>query len=306
MRQGPEYRITVVVNLTGENRVHQRSRAGKRHHRRLDAYRRIEKKAADIRNRANAGVPHVELALVRLRIGDKFFEIIGRKILADRKQLRLLGNQPDRLEILLRVIAEIGIEKRCRRMRTHVPGNQRVAISSGARRAQRSDGAAGAADIFDDELLSEVARKDVGNDPSGDVGWPAGSEWHNHGHRFCRVILRLRSADARKQNKQSRELSFSHRPLPLNFLQFFMDGTIPCCARECSRRKPGANAQWRSEMELPPRQSCALLRISRRATPADTYDALWAPGEVALKSPLPIAAARTPLASGWAAFAETV
>jgi len=48
-------------------------------------------------------VPHVELALVRLCVGDEFLEIVGRKVLANREQLRLLGDKPDRLEILLRV-----------------------------------------------------------------------------------------------------------------------------------------------------------------------------------------------------------
>src|SRR5262245_50003103 len=59
------------------------------------------------------------------------------------------------------------------------------------------------------------------------------------------------------------------------------------------------------ELELSPRQTCALLRISRRAAPAVTYDVLWAPGEVALKSLCPIAAALTLVVSGWAASAET-
>src|SRR5262249_26391943 len=84
-----------------------------------------------------------------------------------------------------------------------------------------------------------------------------------------------------------------------------MGGTIPCCARQCSRRKPTANAQWPAEVELPLRQTCALLRISRRAALADPYDTLWALGEVALKSLRPIAAALTLFVSGWAASAET-
>jgi hypothetical protein len=59
------------------------------------------------------------------------------------------------------------------------------------------------------------------------------------------------------------------------------------------------------ELELFRRQSCALLRISRRAARADTYDALWVLGEATLKSLYTIAAALTLFASGWTASAET-
>src|SRR5215510_11890054 len=84
-----------------------------------------------------------------------------------------------------------------------------------------------------------------------------------------------------------------------------MGGTLPRCIRECS----GANRVRRPRTArvgtFPRRQTCALLRISRRAAQAVTYDVLWAPGEVALKSLCPIAAALTLLVSGWAASAET-
>ncbi len=153
-----------------------------------------------------------------------------------------------------------------------------------------------------------MAREDVGHDAPGDVGRSTGRERHDYGHRLCRIVLRLRPADSGEHDKQRRELSSSHRPLPLS-LQVFMGGTIPRCARECSHRKPGTNAWWPARMSWSWNflcdKSCALLRISHRAARADIYDGLRAPGEAALKSLCPIAAALALIVSGWAASAET-
>ena len=56
-------------------------------------------------------MPHVELALVGLRVDDELLEVVGREVLAHREQLGLLGDQADRLEVLLGVIAQVGIKK---------------------------------------------------------------------------------------------------------------------------------------------------------------------------------------------------
>jgi hypothetical protein len=93
-----------------------------------------------------------------------------------------------------------------------------------------------------------------------------------------------------------------------------MDGTIPWCGREAhddrhillsafSQTKAIQRAPVKLELYL--RQTCALLCISHRAVRADTYDALRALGEAALKSFRPIAAALMLVASGWTVSAET-
>jgi hypothetical protein len=68
-------------------------------------------------------------------------------------------------------------------MGAHVTGNDRVPVGSGVRGAERSEGAAGTADIFNHELLPEIAGEDVSYDPAGDIGRAAGREWHDHCHR---------------------------------------------------------------------------------------------------------------------------
>src|SRR5690348_4033262 len=98
---------------------------------------------------------HVQLTLVGPGVGDELLEIVDRQILAYGEEFRLFGDQADRLKILLRIVAEIGIEKRRRGVRAHVAGNEGVAVGGRARRTQRPQRAAGTADIFDDELLME-------------------------------------------------------------------------------------------------------------------------------------------------------
>jgi hypothetical protein len=52
-------------------------------------------------------VAHIDFAHVRLGIRGELLEAACREILADGEQLRLFGEQPDGLEILLRVVTEI-------------------------------------------------------------------------------------------------------------------------------------------------------------------------------------------------------
>jgi hypothetical protein len=159
-------------------------------------------------------VPHVELALVGLRVGDELLEVVGREVLADREQFRLFGDQPDWLKILLRVIAQVGIEHRRRGVRANVTGNDRIAVGSRTRRAQRSNRAAGTADILDHELLPEMAGKDVCNDAAGHVGWSARRERYDHRYRSRRVILSLRATHSGEHQRHRRNPPRLHCPLP--------------------------------------------------------------------------------------------
>ena len=128
-------------------------------------------------------MPHVELAFVGLGVGDEFLQVVRRKFLAHRQQLRLLGDEPDRLEIGFRVVAKVRIKRRRGGVRAHVAGDQCVAVRSSARGPKRAGGAAGAADILDYELLAEMPREDIGDDAPRDIGGPARRERHDHGGR---------------------------------------------------------------------------------------------------------------------------
>ncbi len=76
------------------------------------------------------------LGFVRLDVGDEFLEVLRQQILARQDQDRRAGEQSDRLEILLRVIGELGIKRHGSRVRAHVARDQRIAVIGGTRRAR--------------------------------------------------------------------------------------------------------------------------------------------------------------------------
>ena len=60
----------------------------------------MKKETTDIGYRTKSGVPNIELAGIGFRISNKFLEVIGRKVLTDDQQFRILGRQSNRLEVL--------------------------------------------------------------------------------------------------------------------------------------------------------------------------------------------------------------
>ena len=172
------------------------------------------KKTTDVGHRSDSRVPHIELVFVCLCVGDEFLEIVRGKIFANSQQLRLLGDQSDRFEVFLRVVAQIGIKRGRRGVRAHVPGNDGVAIGRRAGGAKGADGAAGATHVLDHKLLAEMAGKDVGHDTARNVGRSARRKRHNHRHRPRGVALRPRTARCRERQKRRRDPSPLHRFLP--------------------------------------------------------------------------------------------
>ena len=142
----------------------------------------------------------VDLAFVRFDVGDEFLEILWRQILARQDQDRRAGEQPDRLEILLRMIGELGIKRHGSRMRSHMPCYQRIAVIGGLRRARGGGGAAGADDVLDDDGLTERLRHMAGDDARDDIGRTACRERHDHGDAARRIGLSLRLRSKHSQS----------------------------------------------------------------------------------------------------------
>jgi hypothetical protein len=85
-----------------------------------------------------------------------------------------------------------------------VAEGQRVAIGIGACGSRRACGAAGAGDIFNDELLSERARELVRDDAAGDVGRSAGGERYDYCDRTRRIALYLCASNAGQRSQCDR------------------------------------------------------------------------------------------------------
>ena len=122
----------------------------------LNSDRGVQQQAAGVRHRADPGMRHVYLRLVFLHVGGELAQRVRRKILSGDQHHRVFGNEPDRLEIRLRLVGKIGILHDRGGMRPHVAKNERVAVGRGARPACHAGGAAGADNILDDELLAEL------------------------------------------------------------------------------------------------------------------------------------------------------
>ena len=110
------------------------------------------------------------LSAFAFTIGDEFLEVVGRKVLPRRDHDRQAGDHADRLEIDIRLVGEVRIERHRGSMRPHLTDLDGVAVGSGAHRSGRAGGAARPGDVLDDELLPERAREVLADDAANNVG----------------------------------------------------------------------------------------------------------------------------------------
>jgi hypothetical protein len=159
----------------------------------------MEQQAGGVCNRTDAGMRGIHLSGIRLHIADEFVEVVGRKVLPRRDHDRQAGDHSDRLEIDIRPVGEVRIERHRGSMRPHLTDLDGVAVGSGAHRSGRAGGATRPDHILDDELLPERAREVLTDDAANNVGRSAGSERNDHSDRPRRIGLR--ASDAR-DNRQ--------------------------------------------------------------------------------------------------------
>ena len=118
----------------------------------------------------------------------ELLEGLGRKVVPHDKVEWRAGDHANRVE-LARVIFDAAVDGRRSRMAAEAADGQGVAIWVGLRTARAANGAAGAADIFDDHALTERARHVVGDKASKHVRGATRREHHQHRDRFCRKCL---------------------------------------------------------------------------------------------------------------------
>ena len=99
-------------------------------------------------------------------------------------------DQADRREILARVVADIGIERRIDRERAGAAEHERVAVGRGLRDRARRDRAAGAAAVLDHDLLAERLAHLLGDDARHHVVAAAGRVGHDQRDRPVGIVLR--------------------------------------------------------------------------------------------------------------------
>ncbi len=224
------------VDLAAEQVGHRRAGALVGHGDDLGADRRHEQHAAEVARRADAGVGVGHGVGVGLHVVDQLLERVRLEVLAGDDRHRHRGDEADRREVGLRVVGEIGVERR-RRRHADVVQQQRVAVGRGAGRLGGAEGAAGAADVLHDDLLAERLRHRLGDQPGHRVGRPAGGEGHDDRDRPGRIVLgEGRGGDERRAG--GAEDGVSHGNLPVSFGRCLLpDGSRPLC-RQYSMNLP--------------------------------------------------------------------
>ncbi len=108
---------------------------------------------------AHPGRAILHLALVRLRVGDEFLQIVDRQILADDQNPRRFRNQPDQLEIPGGVVGRLLVERLAVGVRAGVADQQRVSVRRRLGDAGAADRAGRGTDILHDDGLPEHFAK---------------------------------------------------------------------------------------------------------------------------------------------------
>src|SRR5262249_34678745 len=118
----------------------------------------------------------------------------------------------------LRIVAEVGIERRRQRIGAEMAGQDGVSVRRRASGAYRSGCAAGPSDILHHEFLPEVTGEDISDDAPRDVGWPAGRDRTDTGDSSGRISFRLAATRRGYRKKCSRhDKIFCHFRLPSVF-----------------------------------------------------------------------------------------
>ena len=95
-------------------------------------------------------------------------------------------------------------------MGLHVADAHRVAVGRGMRDAADADGAAGAADVLDDNGLAERCLHPLRQEARDGVGRPAGRIGHDDGDDVRRIALRLCVERARRKQGEGKCNHFAH------------------------------------------------------------------------------------------------
>ena len=167
-----EENITSV--FAGDHREHGGAAAFVRHVLNVGARLQLEQFAGQMLEAADAGGGVIELAGLRLGVGEQFLRRMHRQFRIDGEHIGAGGEDRDRHEILHRV-ERLLVEPRIDRMRDR-DDEERVAVGRGLGGEIGADHAAGAGAIVDEDLLAEVLAELVGDDAADDVVAAAGRE----------------------------------------------------------------------------------------------------------------------------------
>ena len=157
--------------------------------REVEAGRLVQQHAAQMRHRPGTDRGVVQLALVRLGVGDEVLESIGGHLLGDHDDMRRHGAHGHTGKIV-RLPVEVLDQRRIGRVIGRILHQQRVAVGFRARDDCGPDIAVAAPLVVDQHLLAEFLRQQVRVHASHEIGAAARWRRHDHGDRLVGPILR--------------------------------------------------------------------------------------------------------------------
>ena len=108
---------------------------------------------------------------------------VDRDVDVGLERRRHQRHQRDRLEILERIVGELGVEERVHHQRAVDRQQQRVAVGLGLGHGLGADDGVGAGAVVDDDLLAEVLAHLLADQPAEHVGRSARRERHDQRDR---------------------------------------------------------------------------------------------------------------------------
>ncbi len=149
----------------------------------------------------------MQLCGVRLGVGDEVLKGIGRKILLRDERHGLLREQGHWGKIADGAIGQLLVNRGVKCVRADGAEQECVAVGRRLGDTLGADNTCRGADVLDDDLLVQEFAHARRKDASQDIERAAGREWHDHGQRPCRPVLRagrrrpLQTSDERNHRK---------------------------------------------------------------------------------------------------------
>ena len=170
----------------------------------LDAGVAGEQRGGEMREARKARRAVVQLAGLGLgerhQLGDAFRRDAG----IEHQHIGRGADHRDRLEVVDRVVGQLGAERRRHAMRARGDQADRVAVRRGLGDDIDAEIAAGAGAVLDDELLAELGREFLRHQAADDVGGGAGRERHHDAHRLVRIARPRCANDGEAASSASR------------------------------------------------------------------------------------------------------
>ena len=174
------------IGVAGDQVRELRAGALVRHVHHVDSGRHLQHLEGEMAGAAVAGGAVTELARVRLGQCDEFGEILRRHLGTHREDHRHLGQQADRLEVLVG-IRQLVEHRGVHGQRADVAEDDRVAVRRGPRNLLHRDGPRAAALVVDEDRLAERLAHFRGQQAGDHVGAAARAVGHHEADRALRL-----------------------------------------------------------------------------------------------------------------------